>query len=200
MSGQQPQPPLRMTDPFTSHCREWITGTPYVTQFLMTLLVASYILSWIIPVESLIENSPLSTVFCFEMYRLVVSPLVAGNLVNLILVASSFRSMGTRIESSLGSASYVCIIVIVTLTTNIVFATSCILLYYAAAPTALSYGSSGFWVVLFGLTSMECTQVSLIAMDKFRSFYVIIYSRNAYNTSNSHQLIFMRYSTTILDL
>ena len=178
MSGQHPQSLLRQTDPFTKHCKEWITGTPSVTQFLMTLLVVSYVLSWFIPVESLIENTPYSSVFCFEMYRLVVSPLAGNSLVNLILVATSFRSMGSRVESSHGSAAYVCVIVIITLTTNIAFATSCILLHYSAVPEALSYGSSGFWVVLFGLTSMECTQVSLIDIEKFCSFYIAIHRRN----------------------
>ena len=170
MSGQQPQSLPRPTDPFTTHCREWITGTPYVTQSLMALLVLSYIMSKFVPVVSLIENTPFSTVFCFEMYRLVVSPLVGDSVANLILVAISFRSMGTRVEYSLGSAAYVCVILTITLMTNIVFATSCILLHYFSVPAALSYGSSGFWVVLFGLTSMECTQVSLIRFGIFCIF------------------------------
>jgi hypothetical protein len=125
----------------------------------MHVLIISYAISWLFPTEILIGNTPSFSVFGYEIYRLFLSPLAGDSLVNLVFVAFSFPSMGSRIEMCVGSCAYLFLIVIVSLITNVAFAVVCIILHHCTIPDALFYRSSGFWLVLFGLITVECSQV-----------------------------------------
>lgn len=142
-----------------AYYRDWISKTPFVTRNTMHVLIISYSISWLFPTEILIGNTPSFSVFGYEIYRLFLSPLAGDSLVNLVFVAFSFPSMGSRIEMCVGSCAFLFLIVIVSLITNIAFAVVCIILHHCTIPEAIFYRSSGFWLVLFGLITVECSQV-----------------------------------------
>ena len=69
--------------------------------------------------------------------------------------------MGARMESSLGSSAFLVLIGTLTVLTNVIFVVVCLFLYYVAnVAEAVFYSCSGFWLVLFGLITIECLQVN----------------------------------------
>lgn len=78
----------------------------------------------------------------------------------LILICLFFPAMGTRMENSLGSASYLVLLCSFSLATNVLFDATCMLLYLLGTPTAAFWSCSGFWTILFSLIVIECMQVS----------------------------------------
>ena len=67
--------------------------------------------------------------------------------------------MGSRMETSLGSASFLVMLCTFSLATNILFDAVCLALYVLGTPTAVFWDCSGFWVILFSLIVIECMQV-----------------------------------------
>ena len=73
----------------------------------------------------------------------------------LILVLLFFPAMGGRMESSIGSSSFLFMMGTISLLTNIIFNVICLLLGFVGTPEALFWSCSGFWVVLFGIITIE---------------------------------------------
>lgn len=97
------------------------------------------------------------TIFRVEVYRILFSPIVGNSLLNTIVMFLFYPMMGTLMESSMGSSMFIWLIGFITLSTNILFNILCLLLSFYM-PEALFYSSSGFWVILFGLVTIECMQ------------------------------------------
>lgn len=104
-------------------------------------------------------NTPYFSIFHFEVYRIVFSPFVGNSLINLVLIALFYPTMGTRMETSLGSASFLAMLCSFSLITNVLFDAACMLLYVMGMPTAVFWSCSGFWTVLFSLIVIECMQM-----------------------------------------
>ena len=127
----------------------------------MISLVITYLISFLISTDLLVGNIPFFTLFNFEIYRLLLSPLVGNSFMSLIFVALLFPGMGARIENCLGSCAFLSLIGTLTLVTNVAFAAVCLFLNIFDMPEAMFFRCHDFWVVLFGLITMECTQVKL---------------------------------------
>lgn len=157
MSSQEP---VNNANPILNYYREWADKTPFVTRSLMIVLFISYIISVFIPTDTVLGNTAFFTVLNYEVYRLILSPLVDNSILNIVLVALFFPGMGGRMESALGSSSFLFLMGTLTLVTNTAFVVVCLCLYYlGGVAEAIFYECSGFWVVLFGLITIECLQV-----------------------------------------
>lgn len=154
------QPPASNDNPVLTYYREWSEKTPYVTRVTMIVLVVSYLVSFFVPSDSVLGNTTYFSILNFEVYRLILSPLVGNSIFNIVLIALFFPGMGGRMESSLGSSAFLVLMGTLTLMTNVIFVVLCIFLYYVAnVAEAVFYTCSGFWLVLFGLITIECLQV-----------------------------------------
>jgi membrane associated rhomboid family serine protease len=155
--------PANNANPILSYYREWADKTPYVTRSLMIVLIVSYIVSIFVESDKLLGNTPFFTMLNYEVYRLILSPLVDNSIFNIVLVALFFPGMGGRMENGLGSTSFLFLMGTLTLVTNVAFVAVCLFLYYiGGVAEAIFYDCSGFWVILFGLITIECLQVHFL--------------------------------------
>lgn len=162
------QAPPSNDNPLLSYYREWSEKTPYVTRSVMITLLVSYIISFFITTDDLLGNKAYFSILKFELYRLILSPLVGNSILNIVLVALFFPGMGGKMESSLGSSAFLTLLGTLTILTNMAFVVVCLLLYFVASTAeSVFYDCSGFWVVLFGLITMECLQVRLPCVVSF---------------------------------
>lgn len=143
-------------NPVLTAYQNFAERTPYITRVTMVGVVFFYLFSWIYDLDKALGNVTYFTVFRFEIYRLVFNPIVGNSLLNTIFMALFYPSMGVKLESSMSSALFLWLIGFITLATNVAFNACCLLLYAMGIPTAIFYGCSGFWVVLFGLITIEC--------------------------------------------
>ena len=155
--SQQPAP-----NPALEFYNKWSDKTPYFTRSIVVFLIVEYILSFFIPFEEFLSNIPRYTIMSFEIYRLILSPLVGNSILTLVLTLMSFPSMGSRLEQNMGSASFLSLLCALSITTNVIFSTTCLLLYMVGTTSAMLWECEGFWTILFSLITIECMQVSSI--------------------------------------
>jgi hypothetical protein len=122
----------------------------------MVAVVGLYLFSWIWDLDRALGNVTYFTLFRFEVYRIIFSPIVGNSLLNTIVLALFYPLMGSRMESSFGSSLYLWLLGFITVLTNVVFNLCCLLAYFFSMPEALFYSCSGFWVPMFGLITIEC--------------------------------------------
>ena len=161
--GQQGQQPPQGGNPLAQSYNAWSEKTPFLTRIIAIITVVLYILSWFIPLDLLFSNIPRYTLYRFEIYRLILSPLVGNSLLTLILGLFMFVPSGSRFESSIGSAAFGALLLTITLSVNLLFLASCFLLYAAGINGALYWGCSDLWLWVFALMSIECFRVSQLS-------------------------------------
>lgn len=106
--------------------------------------------------------------FQFEIYRIVLSPLVNTSFFNLIFAYLSFLELGKRLEFSMGTAAFVWFCGGVALIANVGFLVISLLLYIVTGEQGFLLGSSsGIWLILFGAIAAECIQAQADVKRKF---------------------------------
>ena len=147
-------------NPFMSAYTNWSDSNTWITRHTMVGIVVIYLLSFLFPsLDLVLGNTPYFTLFSFELYRLILSPLVGNSILTVILIALFYPNMGTRMETSIGSSAFIHLLGMITLFTNTIFATLCLFMYFMGTIEALFWSCSGFWTVLFGLITIECLQI-----------------------------------------
>jgi hypothetical protein len=118
-----------------------------------------YILTWFINLESWWTNVPYYTIFYFELYRLLLSPLVGNSFLTLIITYMVYPSLGVKMENSMGSSAFLYLMIFATLAVNIMFVVLCLMWSLLSNSSyALTLSSMDFWVLLFALISLDCMQ------------------------------------------
>lgn len=158
MSTPNSTSPPSSGNPFLQSYQAWSVRTPYVTRTSTIVLTIVYILTWFINLQSWWANIPYYTLFYFEIYRLILSPLVGNSLLTLILAYLVYPSLGVKMESSMGSSAFLYLIIFFTLSVNIGFALMCLLAYLLGSSSALGWVSMDFWTLLFALITLDCMQ------------------------------------------
>lgn len=125
----------------------------------MVVIIAVYVLSFFFSLDVALGNTPYFSIFHFEVYRIVLSPLVGNSLITILLICFFYPMMGTRMETSIGSASYLMLLCTLSFVTNVLFDATCLMLYFVGTPVAVFWNCSGFWTILFALIVMECLQM-----------------------------------------
>ena len=124
----------------------------------MVGVVVLYLFSWIYDLDKALGNVTYFCVMQFELYRIFLSPIVGNSLLNTIIMGMFYPTMGSKMEWSMGSSLYLWLIGFITVVTNVAFNVCCLFLFMFGMPEAFFYSCSGFWVVLFGLITIECMQ------------------------------------------
>jgi membrane associated rhomboid family serine protease len=150
MSVQGDGPPA--PNPFLSAYESFKQNTPYLTRTILSIQAVSYLASWFINPHYALANIPQFAVFQFEIYRVVLSPLVNTTLISLIFAFLSFTEMGKRLEYSMGTVAFGWFCLGVAMISNLGFLAVSLLLYMVSGGEQgyLLSSASGIWLILFG--------------------------------------------------
>jgi membrane associated rhomboid family serine protease len=130
--------------------------------------VISYLISWVYDPHWALANIPQYVVFRFEVYRLVLSPLVNTQLISLVFAFVSFLELGKRLEHSVGSVTFGWLCLCFALIANIGFLFLSLALYALGGEQGyLMTSASGIWLILFGAIAAECIQEPVDAKRRF---------------------------------
>lgn len=152
-------PPPPPANPILSGYESFVRETPLVTRYCMTGIFTSYMSSFFVDPTMALANIPLFTVQKLELYRLVLSPIVCTDFLNLLFAYLSFLDNGKRLELSLGSAPFAWLLFTIGTITNLLFLLICETLYLITGnDTTLLQYSVGIWTILFGMIAMECAK------------------------------------------
>lgn len=147
-------------NPWLNYYQQWSERTPYVTRFTTVSLCCLYILSFFVPLDSYLGNMPFFTIQHFEIYRLLLSPLVGNSILSLIIILLSYPAMAQRMENSSGSAAFLSLLLIFTIAINVLVTVICYTLFILSIfPEAIFWRSSGFFSIFFALLTVECMMV-----------------------------------------
>lgn len=147
-------------NPWLNYYQQWSERTPYVTRFTTVSLCFLYILSFFVPLDSYLGNMPFFTIQHFEIYRLLLSPLVGNSILSLIIILLSYPTMAQRMENSSGSAAFLSLLLIFTLAINVLVTIICYIFFILSIfPEAIFWRSSGFFSIFFALLTVECMMV-----------------------------------------
>ena len=155
MSSNSNEPPP--SNPVLEAYEKFVQETPFVTRSILLTLAVSYLASWFFDPQYALGNMLQFTIFEFEVYRILLSPLVNDSFFSLLFAFLSFQPLGQRLEYSMGSAAFGWLCLMMGFWTNILFLILSLLLCYAT--NDWSYGiisSSGIWIILFGVMALEC--------------------------------------------
>lgn len=151
----EPPPPNPILSAFETFQRE----TPLVTRYTITTITISFIASFFFDPSFALNCIPYFTIFKFEVYRILTSPLVCQNLLSLVFAYISFVDNAKRLEFSMGSTAFLWLMMTLAFCTNILFLGICFTLYGMTGEQAYLYmQSSSIWIILFGLISIECSK------------------------------------------
>lgn len=157
MSSARDVPPA--PNPFISAYESFQENTPFVTRMILSVQVVSYLVSWVVDPNYALANIPYFVVFQFEIYRVVLSPLVNTQLITLMFAFLSFLELGKRLEYNLGTVAFGWFCAGVSLITNVAFLFLSLALYALSGEKKyLMSGASGIWLILFGAIAAECIQ------------------------------------------
>lgn len=147
--------------------------TPIVTRGLMTTQAGAWVLSFFIDLTFGLANIPYFTIAKYEFYRIVTSLFICTSFLSLVFAYFSFVETGKRLELSMGSTEFACLLLTIGVFVNILHIAAAAFLdaliggqYWFLLP------SFGIWIILFGVVAMECTKAPQGSMRKVFVFTV----------------------------
>ena len=154
-SGGQPEQPQE--NQLLAAYKGWAEKTAYTTRtIVLTICILTLLSIFGLDFTLYFANIPAFSIMHFEIYRIVLSPLVSNSFITLILMFFFFPTMGTQLEQQLGSAAFGGLVLSLTLITNIAFAALCLFLSIFGMPEAMLWECAGFWTVIFSLITIDC--------------------------------------------
>ena len=135
---------------------DFVNSTPAVTRLSVMGLVFTWMFSWFFPLDNMLGNITYFTFGYFEVYRILLSPLVGNSFISILMMMFFYPTMGTRMEHGLGSAGFLYLLTMFSFTINIVFNLFCLILYAVGMREILRFNCCGFFNVIFALLTVEC--------------------------------------------
>ena len=89
----QPNPVLTA---YESYCRD----TPLVTRYVLNVTVLSFLAGFLFSPAYLLANIPIFTIFKFQLYRIITSPLICTDILSLFFTFMGFMNHGVKLEVS----------------------------------------------------------------------------------------------------
>jgi membrane associated rhomboid family serine protease len=164
-----PPPANPVLDAYETFVRE----TPLVTRYILISQVITWIISFFMDLSLAVANVPQFTIFKFELYRIILSPFICPGLFSLVFAYLSFTENGRRLEFSMGSTAFACLILTIGIISNLGHLMVTILLYgVTGSEEWLLLPSQGIWIILFGVIAIECSQAPSNSMRKLFFFTV----------------------------
>jgi membrane associated rhomboid family serine protease len=146
-------------NPVLNAYETFIRETPLVTRYVLTSQFVTWVFSFFADPSFAVANIPHFTVFKFELYRIVLSPFICPGLFSLIFAYMSFVDNGRRLEFSMGSTAFGCLLLTIGVLTNLAYLIVSFLLYGLTGNQGLLFlPSLGIWLILFGVIAIECSK------------------------------------------
>mmetsp|Transcript_14730 Transcript_14730/g.18734 ORF Transcript_14730/g.18734 Transcript_14730/m.18734 type:complete len:351 (+) Transcript_14730:79-1131(+) len=146
-------------NPVLTAYESYVRDTPLVTRYVLNAVVISYFMSFFVDPTFALANIPYFTLFRFQLYRVITSPLVCSSILNLFFAFMGFMNHGVKLEQSMGSALFGVLFFKLTIFTNLLFLVVSILLYGLTNNDGYLAGVSvGVWTVLLSIIATECAQ------------------------------------------
>ena len=131
-------------NPVLTFYHNFLTTTPFTTRATLQTLLLLFLLSFFLPLDTWLSNTPLFTIQRFELYRLILSPLICVSFMSIVFVGMTFKSLGSRLEQAHGSIKLLLLMIQITVVVNTLFVAMCLLGYYGTGDaTALMNTSQG---------------------------------------------------------
>ena len=154
------QPPS--SNPILSAYLSFVENTPLVTRYVITLASVTYLLSWLVDPSFALNNIPFFTIFQWELYRIVTSPILCNSFLNLIFAYFSFVESGKRLEMSVGSAAFGSMLFLLGTATNISYIFLSLLLFILTKNEKYMFGSCGsIWILILSIIASECSKAPI---------------------------------------
>jgi membrane associated rhomboid family serine protease len=133
--------------------------TPLVTRYVLTSQLICFLISYIFDPTDAAANIPYFTIRQFEVYRIILSPFLCNRFFSLVFAYFNFTENGRRLELSMGSTAFFCLIFTIGILTNLIYIAVAFLLNAITGSESLLFlPASGIWIILFGVISIECSQ------------------------------------------
>eukprot|EP00984_Skeletonema_dohrnii_P002377 scaffold828_cov129-Skeletonema_dohrnii-CCMP3373.AAC.2 len=146
-------------NPVLTAYESYVRDTPLVTRYVLNAVVISYFMSFFVDPTFALANIPYFTLFRFQLYRVITSPLVCSSILNLFFAFMGFMNNGVKLEQSMGSALFGVLFFKLTIFTNLLFLVVSMLLYGLTNNDGYLAGVSvGVWTVLLSIIATECAQ------------------------------------------
>jgi membrane associated rhomboid family serine protease len=154
-SSSGPPPPNPVLTAYESYLRD----TPLITRYVLNATVISYFTGFFFSPAFLLANIPMFTIFKFQLYRIVTSPLICTDILSLFFTFMGFMNHGVRLEQSMGSSLFAALFFTLTIVANTLFLIISILLWgLTSNSNYLMAPSIGIWTVLLGIIAVECSE------------------------------------------
>jgi len=118
----------------------------------MMTIVGVYLFSWLIDLTMYIANVPYYTLYSFEVYRAVLSPLVGNSILTVLIIFLFFPTMASRLENGMGSGGFLALMAVFSVTTNVAFVViTFVMSILTSSQLPLFWTCQGFWTIIFPL-------------------------------------------------
>jgi len=150
-------PPL--ANPVLTAYESYLRDTPLITRYVLNAVLISYFAGFFFSPAVLLANIPVFTIFKFQLYRIVTSPLICTDILSLFFAFMGFMNHGVKLEQSMGSSLFAVLFFTLTILTNVLFLIISVLLWgLTNSESYLAGASLGIWTVLLGIIAVECAE------------------------------------------
>mmetsp|Transcript_7770 Transcript_7770/g.14072 ORF Transcript_7770/g.14072 Transcript_7770/m.14072 type:complete len:342 (+) Transcript_7770:170-1195(+) len=146
-------------NPVATAYESYVRDTPLVTRYVLNSIIISFFAGFFFSPAYIFANIPIFTIFKFQLYRIVTSPLICTDILSLFFAFMGFLNHGVKLEQSMGSSMFAVLFFTLTIWTNILFLIISILLWgLTNSDSYLAGASMGIWTVLLGIIAVECSE------------------------------------------
>ena len=140
-----------------SRSAELLRTTPLSVLFIITLCTLTYCWQVIYqPVEHNFTICPQKIIFEYQIYRMITSSFLHGNLFHIAMNMMSFLQLGTILERSFGTVWHLSIILWSVVLTNSTFVFIAFTMYLCGMEGEMNGHALGFSGTLFHLMVIQC--------------------------------------------
>ena len=100
---------------------KWVSATPPATRFVLYIIVAFYLVTFISSNVIYTFSNVLLFVLHGEVWRPIFSSFFSNGILSVLFIGLTFSSMGSRLERALGTLSFTHLIVSTAILSNIFF-------------------------------------------------------------------------------
>ena len=169
MNSSNPPP----SNPVLSAYENFVRDTPLVTRYVLTSQFVTWFVSFFLDLSPALSVIPHFTLIKFEIYRILLSPLVCSSFITLAFAYLSFIDNGRRLEFSMGSTHFAWLLLTIGIFTNTAFLILSFAMYLMSGNTLWLFSQSrGIWVILFGIIQIECSKAPSNSQRKLFFFTV----------------------------
>ena len=153
-SGGPPQP-----NPVATALEGYQRDTPLITRYVLNSIVVSFVTSFFCSPAYLLANIPIFTVFKFQLYRILTSPLICSDALSLFFAFYAFMNIKPHLGRDYGG---------VRVDDSTQWCLELLAQQSVATVMGSAFGSEGYSRASFA-TSMENLEAAFDGIEKFVS-------------------------------